>query len=146
MSRSCHFDTASNDKFSVKFWIFFIVMFFIPDQDLNFGAPSRCLNSRNNWTSFRSDFSVGWKKIKSNIQNLTLNSSFDALSKWHDLHINLPNYHMVLSSKITRNCFIWEKNFGVTHKVSPFQFRLLPLFSQNWNGWTLWVTPRFFFI
>ena len=24
---SCHFDRASNDKFSVKFWIFAIVMF-----------------------------------------------------------------------------------------------------------------------
>ena len=26
------------------------------------------------------------KKIKTNIQNLTLNLSFAALSKWHDLH------------------------------------------------------------
>ena len=40
-----------------------------------------------NWTSFRSDFNVGWKKIKTNIQNSTLNLSLDALLKWHDPHI-----------------------------------------------------------
>jgi hypothetical protein len=45
-----------------------------------------------NWTSFRSDFNVGWKKIKANIQNSTLNSSFDALSKWHDRHIYRNTY------------------------------------------------------
>ena len=32
--------------------------------------------------------SVGWKKIKTNIQNSILNLSFDVLSKWHDPHIN----------------------------------------------------------
>ena len=40
-----------------------------------------------NWTSFSSDFNVGWKQIKTNIQNSTLNSSFASLSKRHDPHI-----------------------------------------------------------
>ena len=37
--------------------------------------------------SFTSDFDVSWKNIKTNIQNSTLNLSFDALLKWHDPHI-----------------------------------------------------------
>ena len=41
LSGSCHFDRASNVKFSVKFWIFVIVMFFNRDRVLKFGAPSR---------------------------------------------------------------------------------------------------------
>ena len=44
-----------------------------------------------NFYSFRSDFNVGWKKIKTNIQNSTINLSFDALSKWHDLDIRMRN-------------------------------------------------------
>ena len=41
MSGSCHFNRASNDEFSVKFWIFVIVMFFNRGQVLKFGAPLR---------------------------------------------------------------------------------------------------------
>ena len=48
-----------------------------------------------NWTSFRSDFNVGWKKIKTNIQNSTLNSSFAALLKWHDAHIRQENEQLL---------------------------------------------------
>ena len=33
------------------------------------------------YTTFRSDFHVGWKNQN---KNSTLNSSFDALSKWHE--------------------------------------------------------------
>ena len=52
-----------------------------------------------NWTSVRSDFNVSWKKIKTNIQNSILKSSFDALSKWHDPHIRneLCNKKVVIS-------------------------------------------------
>ena len=39
-----------------------------------------------NWTSFRPDSNVDWKKQKKTIQNLTLDSSFATLSKWHDPH------------------------------------------------------------
>ena len=38
------------------------------------------------WTSFRSNFNVGWKK---NQNNSTINSPFDALSKWQDPHHSL---------------------------------------------------------
>ena len=41
MFGSCHFDRASNDKFSVEFLIFGIVIFFNHDRVLKFGAPSR---------------------------------------------------------------------------------------------------------
>ena len=38
-------------------------------------------------TTFRSDFRVGWK---SEIEHSTLNSSFDALSKWHEPDMICP--------------------------------------------------------
>ena len=41
MSGSSHFARASNDKYSVEFWIFVIVMFFNHRQVLKFWAPSR---------------------------------------------------------------------------------------------------------
>ena len=41
MSGSCLFDRASNDEFSVEFWIYVIVMFFNGDWVLKVGAPSR---------------------------------------------------------------------------------------------------------
>ena len=45
-----------------------------------------------NWTSFTSDFNVGWQNNqKTNIQNSRLDSSFDALSKWHDPDISKEN-------------------------------------------------------
>ena len=40
MSGLCHFDTVSNNKFSVKFYIFVIVMFFNCSCVLKFVAPS----------------------------------------------------------------------------------------------------------
>ena len=69
-SGSCHFNRASNDKFSVEFWIFGIVIFFNWGWVLKFGAPSRyfkdALTQKRsylvNWTSFGSDFNVSWKK------------------------------------------------------------------------------------
>ena len=54
-----------------------------------------------NWTSFKSDLNVSRKKIKTNIQNLSLNSSFDTLSKWHDPHIScktFPDYQEVCTT------------------------------------------------
>ena len=41
MSGSYHFDRATNDEFSVEFWIFVIVMFFNHGWVLKFGTPSR---------------------------------------------------------------------------------------------------------
>ena len=88
MSGSCHFDRASNNKFGVEFWMFVFVMFL---GHLH-GIIRVPLLKRDNfeliWTSFRSDIYVGWKKIKTSIQNLKINSSLDALLKWHDPHRN----------------------------------------------------------
>ena len=39
-------------------------------------------------TTFRTDFQDSWKNQN---RHSTLNSSFDALSKWHDSHINFVN-------------------------------------------------------
>ena len=41
VSGSCHFNRASNDEFSIEFWIFDIDMFFNHKPVLKFGAPSR---------------------------------------------------------------------------------------------------------
>ena len=41
MSGSYHFNRVSNDKFSVEFWIFVIVMVFNYGRVLKFGVPSR---------------------------------------------------------------------------------------------------------
>ena len=77
-----------------------------------------------NWTSFRSDFNVGWKKIKTNIQNLTLNSSCDALSKWYDSHITpqkficrshfQPWFHMAILSCWQTQMKPWMKLWSIT--------------------------------
>ena len=48
------------------------------------------------WTTFRSDFHVGWKNQN---KHSTLNLSFEALSKWHDPHID-------------SNCFWFRIRFG----------------------------------
>ena len=112
MSGSCNFDRASNDKFSVEFWIFVIVIVANHDRVLKFEAPSKYYKGaltqkrsfRVNWTFFRSDFNVGWKRIKTNIQNSTLNLSFHALLKWHDLHTK--------QKKSRISIIIFTGNFG----------------------------------
>ena len=42
-SGSCHFNRASNDKFSVQFWIIVIVMFFNHSQVLKLKISKNCL-------------------------------------------------------------------------------------------------------
>jgi hypothetical protein len=88
-----------------------------------------------NWTSFRSDFKVGWKKIKTNIQNSTLNLSFDALLKcnksahkvnifWEG-HQILRNLHLTLSyvvpvkskMKISQNYVAFSEYMNFKRKV-----------------------------
>ena len=72
--------------------MFDIVIFFNCGQVLQFGAYFRyykgALTQKISFvvvcTTFRSDFHVSWKNQK---KHSTLNLSFDALSKWHDPHI-----------------------------------------------------------
>ena len=96
MSGSCHLDRASNIEIGVECQIFVIVIFFHCGQVLQFGAHSRyykgALTQKRSflviWTTFRSDFHVSWKYQN---KHSTLNSSFDALSKWHEpdqSHVN----------------------------------------------------------
>ena len=80
----------------LNFEYLLLLCFFKHSWVLQFGAPSRyykCALTQKrwfwlNWTFFRSNFNVSWTKIKTNIQYLTLKSSFDALSNWNDPHLN----------------------------------------------------------
>ena len=51
------------------------------------------------WVGLLSDLILmsAEKKIKTNIQNLTLNSLFDVMSKWHDPHKTHNNHNPKLS-------------------------------------------------
>ena len=116
-SGSCHFDRASNDESIVEFRIIVIVMFFNSSQVLKFGSPLRyykdALTQRSflvNWTSFKFDFNVGWKTIKTNIQHLTLNSSFAALLKWYDPYIRGQKFGQII--ELHWKCWRCLYNFG----------------------------------
>ena len=82
-------DRASNVEIGVECQIFVIVIFFKCGRVLQFGAHSRyyksALTQKRSFlvicTIFRSDFRVGWKNQN---KHSTLNSSFDAQSKWHE--------------------------------------------------------------
>ena len=96
MSGSCHLDRASNVEIGVECQIFFIVIFFNCSQVLQFGAHSRyykgALTQKRSFlvicTTFRSAFHVLWKNQN---KHSTLNSLFNALSKWHEPDISLKN-------------------------------------------------------
>ena len=83
-SGSCHLDRASN---GVECQIFVIFIFFNYGQVLLFGAHSwyykGALPQKRSFLMIciRSDFHVGWKNQN---KHSTTNSSFDALSKWHE--------------------------------------------------------------
>jgi len=87
MSGSCDLDRVLNVEIGVECQIFVIVIFFNCGRVLQFGAHSRyhkgVLTQKRSFlvicTTFRSDFRVGWKNQN---KHSTLNSPFDALSKW----------------------------------------------------------------
>ena len=89
-------DRALNVEIGVKCQIFVIVIFFNCGQVLQFGAHSRyykgALTQKRSFlvicTTFRSDFCVGWKNQN---KHSTLDSSFDAQSKWHEPDITDEN-------------------------------------------------------
>ena len=96
MSSSCHSDRASNVKIGVQCQIFVIVIFLNCNWVSLFGAHSRYYKGASTekrsflviCTTFRSAFHVGWKNQN---KHSTLNSSFDAQSKWHEPDINSIN-------------------------------------------------------
>ena len=93
MSGSCHLDRVLNVEIGVECQIFVIVILFNCSRVLQFGAHSRyykgALTQKRSFlvicTTFRSAFHVGWKNQN---KHSTLNSSFDALSKWHEPDIS----------------------------------------------------------
>ena len=100
MSGSCHLNRASNVEIGVECQIFVIVIFFNCGQVLQFGAYSRyykgALTQNRSflviYTTFRSDFRVGWKNQN---KHSTLDSSFNALSKWHEPEINQCRMYVI---------------------------------------------------
>ena len=82
MSGSWHLDKASNVKIGLEFQIFVIVIFFNCGQILQYGTHSRyykgALTQKRLFVSAE----------KNQNKHSTLNSSFNTLSKWHELDIN----------------------------------------------------------
>jgi hypothetical protein len=97
MSSACHLDTALNVEIGVECLIFVIVISFNSGWVLQFVAHSRyckgALALKRSFlvlcTTFRSDFHVGWKNQN---KHSTLNSSFNALSKWHEPNIRICHF------------------------------------------------------
>ena len=139
MPGSCHLDRASNVEIGVECQIFVIVIFFNCGRVLQFRAHSRHYKGAltQKWsflvicTTFRSDFHVGWKNQNN---HSTLNSSFDALSKWHE-----PNNSYSISSFQYRLCItsIWcqqiFKNISRPFKGGVFQ----KILRFSWDPQTL---------
>ena len=88
-----------------------------------------------NWTFFRSDFNVGRKKIKTNIPNLTLNSSFNALSKWGDPHIKKPFFsfwEFGIPSYLP--CGVWINTKGLNPGLTRYSFIVTKSDSLNFEN------------
>ena len=88
-SGSCHFDRVLNVEIGVECQIFVIDIFFNFGQVLQFGAHSRHFKGHKGALTQNHFFCPGFvllsdlifvsaEKIKTNIQNSTLNSSFNA--------------------------------------------------------------------
>ena len=96
MSGLCHLIRALDVKIGVESQIFVIIIFFNCRRVLQFGAHSRyykgALIQKRQFsvicTTFRSDFRLDWKDQN---KHSTLNSSFNALSKWHEPDIRIVN-------------------------------------------------------
>ena len=58
--------------------------------------------------TFRSDFHVGWKNQN---KYSTLSSSFDALLKWHDLHISRIDMNRVHNGNFWTKLFLFLNKF-----------------------------------
>ena len=137
VSGSCHLDRVSNDEFSVEFWIFVIVLFCNRSQVLKFEAPSRVpLVKRDNfeWIGLLSDLMSAEKKIKTNIQNSTLNMAFVALLIWHDPHISQTQIHWEISSNFwpsqNKRTLERRENNSARFKAKGFSWRQFFRFSR----------------
>ena len=110
MSVSCHFNRASNAEIGVECQMFVFVILFNCGRVLQFGAHSRyykgALTQKRSFlvlcTTFRSDFHVGWKNQN---KHSTLNSSFDALSKWHEPDIIFKIFWFLQTPWLRSHCY-----------------------------------------
>ena len=144
---SCHFDRALNDEISVKFWMFAFIFFQLTLQsDLKevqltqnylfwVKAPLQYLEGALNFKT------RPWLKniTITNIQNSTLNSPFDALSKWHDPDINKTNQLLLfliseqhfIKSNAASNHNLWCEDSTISHKTSRRQAQISHISSIN---------------
>ena len=109
--RSYHLNKASNDKFSVEFWMVIWVPgyfdFSLADIKIRSGRrpiiPKSSLESKHPEvaTNFKTQL---WLKNMAitNIQNLTLSLLFDTVSKWHDPDIQIRFFHSSLRLCISK--------------------------------------------
>ena len=146
MSGSCHLDRASNVEIGVECQIFVIVIFFNCSQVLQFGAHSRyykgALTQKRSYlvicTTFRFDFHVSWKNKN---KHSTLNSSFDALSQWHEPDISITSLQSHTFAHFSTNNFkawiISMRWSGVENFFTRFRristIWKLSLFYENWQ-------------
>ena len=136
MSGSCHLDRALNVKIGAECQIFVIAIFFNCGWVLQFGAHSRyykgALTQKRSFlvicTTFRSDIHVGWKNQN---KHSTLNSLFDALSKWHepDISENMSQVFVQISwifilLLFIENCVFFCKIADGNVLTSSFFFKL----------------------
>jgi len=146
MSGSCHLDRASNVEFGDKCQIFVIVIFLNCVWVLQFGAHSRhykgALTQKRSFlvicTTFRSDFCVGWKNQN---KHSTLDSSFKALSKWHEPDLNngasLPGLTPFLKNTkrfcTLSNLWLKKTKKNLSSWKSPVHFVYLKVYWINQN-------------
>ena len=91
MCGSCHINRATNAKFSVEFWMFVLIFFSADIRSERSPIHSKLSRLTKGTLEGASNFKT-WLRLQNktitNIQNSTLNSSFDTLSKWHDPDTN----------------------------------------------------------
>ena len=93
MFGSCYFDRTSNVEISTECQIFVLLSLLTTTKFYNLGHIQGIMRLHQlkkksflvNCTTFSSAFHVGWKNQS---KHSTLNSPFDALSKWHEPDIN----------------------------------------------------------
>ena len=156
MSGSCHLDRAWNVEIGVECQIFLIVIFFNCLRVLQFGAHSRyckgALTQKRSFivicTTFRSAFHVGWKNQN---KHSILNSSFDALFKWHEPNIRIAQHligNTVYCSKVNiliylRPTYLQPRTTDIQRELFFKNLKLLGLGRQiGLKFWgAFWLFP-----
>ena len=112
-----------NQAPNVKYFYIVIVIIFYYVQVLQFGAHKGALTKKRSFlvtcTTFRSDFHSGWKNQN---KHSTLNSSFDALSKWHEPH---RNQNVIVGCRALFHAIEnWRRSIAPKRKEKSFKNRI----------------------